>query len=104
ATRQFSVKKEQEAAAEAMETQRKEELSAQDVSRDEQRQLDCRLGNARAASAEQLRLLRTLEEQKIGYDKAGMPALLAEIDSLPSMQEDLAAKREQLGLMTSKSA
>ncbi|MBN0742259.1 hypothetical protein JTL98_35095, partial [Pseudomonas aeruginosa] len=38
------------------------------------------------------------------YDKAGMPALLAEIDSLPSMQEDLAAKREQLGLMTSKSA
>jgi energy-coupling factor transporter ATP-binding protein EcfA2 len=103
-TRQLFVKQEQEAVAAIMDAQRKQELAAQDASRDEQRQLDCRLGDARAASIEQLRLLKTLEDQKTGHDKAGMPALLAKIDNLPSMQEDLAAKREQLALLTSKSA
>lgn len=103
-TRQLSVKQDQETVAATMEAHRKEELAAQDASRDEQRQLDCRLGDARAASAEQLRRLKTLEDQKISYDHAGMPALLEEIDNLPSMQEELAAKREQLALLTNKNA
>lgn len=98
------VLKEQQNVIDLMETIRAEESSAQEKAREATRGIENRLGEERATSTEFLRLVTTLEKQRAAYEADGFHGLLVDLDRLPAMQEQQTAKKEQLSIMTSRSA
>ena len=95
---------EHKVVTEAMSESRHHELAAKERAQQAQLEIQKRLGSATAEAQQLLERVQQIEKQRDGYASAGLAQLLAEVETLPGLQEELTSKRSQMQVLTSQGA